>query len=116
MKVFSMYTKEKMNNCIIKFVGKKRPMYCIVHWPFGSKNCFWFWEETFPTQNSNYLEERIFCGRKFCGIYFCDFDPYSQKSLPQNLNNISQSQTFLPHNFSKLVNRKNFFRKKSTIF
>ena len=28
-----------------------------------------------------FFAEDIFCGRNFCGIYFCYFDPYSQKFL-----------------------------------
>ena len=62
------------------------------------------------------LREEIFCGRNFygrnfCGRNFCDFDPYSQKFLPQKNFKVDQSQKFFRKILSKLINRKNFFRK-----
>ena len=49
------------------------------------------------------LKEEIFYGRNFCGIYFCDFDPYSQKFIPQKKFKIDQSQKFIPKFFFKMM-------------
>ena len=62
------------------------------------------------------LREEIFCGRNFygrnfCGIYFCDFDPYSQKFLLQKKSKLINRKNFFRKILSKLINRKNFFRK-----
>ena len=63
------------------------------------------------------LREEIFCGRNFygrifCEIYFCDFDPYSQKFLPQKYFKIDQSQKFLPQNFVKIDQSQKFIPQK----
>ena len=51
----------------------------------------------------------IICERNFCGIYFCDFGPYSQKYLPQNYDKLCNPQKLIPQIFSYFL-REIFFR------
>ena len=44
----------------------------------------------FPNSLITYLKRKFCCGINYCGTYFCDFGPKSQKFDPENT--VCQSQ------------------------
>ena len=65
---------------------------------------FWDTNDPFSAEISKEAGKQSYCyRRKFCGIYFCNFYPYSQKFIPQKIFKINQSRQNYQNNMNPCI-------------